>query len=203
MDKLMRTALYRAGYYRRRQMKVHGLNLGGGSDKLKNYITIDADKNTECDIIAGITKLNFANSTVSNIYTSHTLEHVPRQDVARVLSEWNRVLIPGGKLYVCVPDIEQLTTIYLDGLRQYDKNSFQTDLACEIIFGGQKDKYDFHYHGYSFTTLKKLLLNAHFENIKLFEHKKIKELSNVSDAGATAKINGKVVSLNIIAMKKK
>lgn len=40
------------------------------------------------------------------IYCSHALEHLYPHDVATALSEFRRVLRPGGKVMVIVPDLE-------------------------------------------------------------------------------------------------
>lgn len=201
MKKRIRTLLYKLSYYRYTKANPFGLNLGGGHDKIEGFLSVDADFATECDIISRIDKLNYADETISEIYTSHTLEHIHRGDVYDALSEWKRVLGKGGLLYICVPDIEKLFTIYLEGIKDYKNDKAVTNLACEIVYGGQKDKWDFHYNGYSFTTLKAMLEEIGFTNVKRFSHSDISKFSHLKDAGNTARINGAGVSLNLVAEK--
>jgi predicted SAM-dependent methyltransferase len=51
------------------------------------------------------------------VYHAHVLEHLRRDDAARLLAECYRVLRPGGVLRVVVPDLEQICCAYL---RQLD-----------------------------------------------------------------------------------
>lgn len=201
MKKLLRTALYKLNYYKLKKAQPYGLNLGGGSDKIENFLSLDADYKTGCDIVTRVGDLKYSDNSVMYIYNSHTLEHVHRKFLWDTLAEWHRVLKPGGKLYVCVPNVEKLFNIYLANIKDYKKNKSTADLACAIIYGGQKDKWDFHYNGFSFVTLQSILQQVGFKNVKLFQHKDVKMLSHLQDAGNTAKINGENISLNIVAEK--
>jgi predicted SAM-dependent methyltransferase len=51
-------------------------------------------------------------SSVEEIYSSHTLEYYDQHEVIGVLLELKRVLMPGGKLFVTVPDFRSLLSIY-------------------------------------------------------------------------------------------
>ena len=49
------------------------------------------------------------------VYSSHTLEHMTREDGARFLSECYRVLEPGGIIRIVVPDLKYHVDAYNDG----------------------------------------------------------------------------------------
>lgn len=60
--------------------------------------------------------LPFADGTVDAVYHSHLFEHLDRDRVGGFLAEVRRVLRPGGRHRVCVPDLEQLARAYLASL---------------------------------------------------------------------------------------
>lgn len=57
--------------------------------------------------------LPFANESVTVMYSSHFLEHVPRPRVPGLLAECFRVLRPGGVLRLVMPDLEEMCREYL------------------------------------------------------------------------------------------
>ena len=51
----------------------------------------------------------FDDATFETLYASHVLEHFDYQGgLQRALTEWHRVLVPGGTLLISVPDLEVL-----------------------------------------------------------------------------------------------
>ena len=59
--------------------------------------------------------LPWPDSTVDVCYTSHTVEHMSRDEGHRLVTEAFRVLRPGGVLRVVVPDLRQLVEQYASG----------------------------------------------------------------------------------------
>jgi len=64
-----------------------------------------------------------------------------------------------------------------------------------MIFGGQKDEYDFHYFGWDFELLSGLLKNVGFKKIE-----KVRSFSLFDDSSDLAPY-GEPISLNLIAEK--
>jgi SAM-dependent methyltransferase len=62
-----------------------------------------------------------ANGTADVVYHSHLLEHLDRSVVPSFLSEVLRVLKPGGRQRIAVPDFEQLCRVYLADLEKCDR----------------------------------------------------------------------------------
>jgi len=62
--------------------------------------------------------LPLADGVYEVVYSSHTLEHLPRNKVPRILSEFRRVLKPGGILRIVVPDLELMARTYLRELER-------------------------------------------------------------------------------------
>ena len=87
-------------------MKI--LNLGWGGIHLKaeegiEEITVDLVE--PADVVCDIRKLPFEDDSVDGVYASHVLEHFYSHEIDDVLSEWKRVIKPGGKIILAVPDI--------------------------------------------------------------------------------------------------
>ena len=68
------------------------------------------------------------------IYSSHTLEHLSREDGRRFLSECHRVLRAGGLIRIVVPDLREAVTDYLEGRVKAD--DFVEQLGVLYIPGG-------------------------------------------------------------------
>lgn len=75
------------------------LEIGIGNKTVSNYlkqmgfqvITCDFDKNLQPDIVADIRKLPFKDNSFDTVLACQILEHLPFNDVEKVLSELNRV----------------------------------------------------------------------------------------------------------------
>jgi predicted SAM-dependent methyltransferase len=91
-------------------MKLH---LGCGTKYLPGFTHIDIAEFSHIDHISNIDNLSFiSDASVEQIYSSHAFEYFDRNQASGVLLEWNRVLRPGGCLYLTVPDIQALIAIY-------------------------------------------------------------------------------------------
>jgi predicted SAM-dependent methyltransferase len=64
------------------------------------------------------------NGSVSAIYSSHMLEHIPYQQLLAFLQECRRVLAPDGYFSVCVPNARQYIEAYLAGEYFRDPKTF-------------------------------------------------------------------------------
>ncbi|MCX7978626.1 MAG: methyltransferase domain-containing protein [Bdellovibrionaceae bacterium] len=58
-------------------------------------------------------KLPFKEESVELVYSSHFVEHVPRQLVPDLLRDYYRVLKPGGSIRLVLPDLENMAKEYL------------------------------------------------------------------------------------------
>ena len=105
------------------------LNLGAGSVVLEGFTPIDRKLGSE------VYPLAYPDNSVDEIYASHVLEHFKLDDVQLVLNDWVRVLKPGGRLRVAVPDFRWCAEKYLEGANEPIGN---------FIMGGQTDADDFH-----------------------------------------------------------
>ncbi len=135
----------------------------------------------------------FPDNTFEAIYASHILEHFDYQnDVEAVLKEWFRVLAPGGKAYISVPDMDILARLLLD---RENLNLQERYSVMRMIFGGHVDQYDYHYVGLNQDFLASFLTGAGFVNIL-----RVSNFGLFDDTSSKA-LKGTPISLNVIAHK--
>lgn len=201
VPQLIRSLFYYIYVYKLTNREFEGLNIGSGSSLIQGFLNIDANPISLADIVADTERLKLNTETVSKIYTSHVFEHIPKAKAKDVLTEWYRLLKPGGELYICVPDLEALAKLFLENIETYhtQEGRYKADLSAGVMYGGQGNKYDFHYFGYSFVTLKAMLEDVGFKDIQRFDRSQL-EFCHFLDA-ASAKIENVSVSLNIKGVK--
>ena len=134
------------------------LNLGGRTHKIPGFLTVDKFGGKEVDYDCDISQLPFAIGTVSEIYSSHCLEHFPHVKTLDVLKEWRRVLKRGGKLYISVPDIDAcVVLINKFGFNEYIRN---------LMYGDQGYDLAYHYTIFNFSALARLCCDAGFDDVR-------------------------------------
>ncbi len=85
------------------------LNLGSSNRLIPTYINVDALEERKPDIVCDVSRLTFApDNTYDLVRASHILEHFALEKISTVLSEWRRVLKPGGFLVLCVPNFRAI-----------------------------------------------------------------------------------------------
>ena len=146
-----------------------------------------------------ITKLKFQDNSVELIYSSHTIEYFDRIEVLGVLKEWNRVLKPGGIMRIAVPDFQAIVNLYNNG---YGIENFLGPLYGKMDMGDVKI---YHKTCYDFNSLKNILENSGFVNVKLYDWRNT-EHCNIDDHSQAYipkmdKENGVLISLNVEAKK--
>jgi ubiquinone/menaquinone biosynthesis C-methylase UbiE len=84
------------------------LNLGAGAKPIKGFINVDIQDFGKNYVKADVRKLPFKDNYADYILASEILEHIPLRDVKKTLEEWIRVLKPGGRMIIKVPDFDAL-----------------------------------------------------------------------------------------------
>lgn len=81
------------------------INLGSGHSRIsKNVINVDLFDYPNVDLVCDISILPFKDESIDLIISIAVLEHVP--DPKQIVDEINRVLKPGGKIYIYIPFIQ-------------------------------------------------------------------------------------------------
>jgi len=93
------------------------LNIGAGEWPLRGYTNLDAQPIPGIDLVATVPPIPYADASLDEIYCGHVLEHYDYEGGQALLAECWRVLAPGGKLGVVVPDTREIVTRWLRGDR--------------------------------------------------------------------------------------
>lgn len=137
------------------------LNIGGGDVAFDGFVTIDRKNGQEAYPLA------YPDGYVDEIYASHVLEHFPYGKRAAVLKDWYRVLKPGGRLRVSVPDILKANKLLADGVTELvgpDGAKYPFNYE-RVVLGGQTDSNDFHGSMYSEDSLWEAFQAAGFTSL--------------------------------------
>jgi len=72
-------------------------------------LRLDIDPGVKPDVVASITDMAaVADASVDVVWSSHNLEHLFAHEVPQALGEFWRVLKPGGRALIMVPDLQQV-----------------------------------------------------------------------------------------------
>jgi len=175
------------------------LHLGCGNIHIRGWCNVDVLKTGATDLILDIQSLpGIKNNSIDNIYSCHVLEHFSTNDIHRILARWFDVLQPGGEIRISVPDLDKITNIFQENINHFLTPGNQPWIA--LIYGGQKDQYDFHKTGFNFTYLKELLTKVGFFSIKEYGAD-AHFIDGIFDNSLAKEPFGKPISLNVVASK--
>lgn len=101
-----------------------------------------AGKGHPVDVVCDARAIPLPTGCAEQVYSQECLEHFPWGEYRNVLAEWARLVGAGGELCVEVPD-------FLAACRQVlDTDTSECDRAIQqIIFGGQVNRFDYHFVG--------------------------------------------------------
>lgn len=146
------------------------LNLGCGDQYLAGWINIDVRPEMKADLHEDIYELpSMKKNSVEAIYACHVLEHfgfgVIKPTYHDVLKKWYDILIPGGSLFVCVPDIKVIAKVILStNTYQQHKNIIQG-----ALFGGCDYNTNVHKVAFSEEMLIQTLKEVGFNTVRKFK----------------------------------
>lgn len=166
----------------------------GGTIKSDGWEVLNVNPAPYVDHVGNANDLSrFPDNSFLEVYASHVVEHFDFvKELGETLAEWNRVLIPGGKLYISVPDIDVLAGLIID------KNKLTVDerfFVMVMIFGGHVDKHDYHLVGLNEDFLTGFLKATGYVNIH-----KVPSFNLFDDTSAML-FKGIPISLNMTAEK--
>ena len=163
---------------------IERLELGSGFHPTPGFTHLDINPNApDVDIVGTAWPLNLPNNSVGEIRAVDVLEHLSYWDTPRILDDWFRVLTPGGKIYIQVPDADTIMRWYAsdpdrlvdrlpDGLPKHPMAG-----AAWRLLGGHNDgvyvndgddfRWNAHYAMFSEFTLRRALQQAGFVAIEI------------------------------------
>jgi predicted SAM-dependent methyltransferase len=165
----------------------------GGWEKREGWTILDALPGPIVDHVGNCTDLSFLpDASCSEVYASHVFEHLGYNgELQKALQGVHRVLKPGGRLRVSVPDLETLCKVFLhpslDGPARFH--------VMRMMFGGRTTDYDVHYVGLTFEFLGEFLHHAGFRDIK-----RVPEFGLFQDT-SSLRFASVLISLNVEARK--
>jgi len=167
----------------------------GWRDFGKDWIHIDGGDYPHLDS-KDIFNLSYNDNSVDLIYVSHVIEYFNREEVKDVLTEWIRVLKPGGILRLAVPDFKNISFLY--HTYDYPLETFLGPLYGKMPMG---DKTIYHKTTYDFNSLKSLLESLDMRNVVEYDWRKT-EHSKFDDHSQAYiphmdKDHGTLISLNV------
>ena len=101
----------------------HGrLHLGCGLRPMPDWLNVDGNGAPHVDLRWDLrVPLPLASGSCRLIYSEHVLEHLVREEADKFLIECCRLLKPGGKLRLGVPDAELYLQAYTEGRTEFFK----------------------------------------------------------------------------------
>lgn len=88
------------------------LHLGSGGERRPGWLNVDTRPEVMPDLVARVDTLPMvADASVDEIEACHLFEHLPLHEAHAALREWARVLKPGGRLFLELPNFEACVRI--------------------------------------------------------------------------------------------
>lgn len=159
--------------------EIH-INMGCGHVPIDGYLNLDMRELPGIDVVGDVSDMPFAPDSLSELLSSHLIEHFPQEELERtLLPYWYSLLKPGGTFRALLPDWETMITKFAEGSIPFD------DLR-EVTFGAQDYDGDFHFNMFSQESLRAALQTAGFKEVSF---------------PVTGRANGKCLEMEVIAVK--
>lgn len=144
------------------------VEVGCGASPRPGYIHSDLRPLPHVEQVCPAWAISFPVRSVDEIYSRHLLEHLSRAEAGRALRHWYAILKIGGSADLCVPDLEKhIEQFRLEGQSPYlERPVSNRDHALAGFYGWQEHEGDFHRWGYTWETLKEMLLEAGFDQVE-------------------------------------
>lgn len=142
---------------------VH-LNLGCGPVRFRGEVGVDRHDTAACDVRGDLLALPIKSRCAAFVRMEHVLEHLPyRQCVPALFEAW-RIIAPGGKLRIGVPDIKATCRAYISADSLWERSQL-----IRQLYGGQTHDGEFHRAGWDEETLADLLRSCGFAEISVWK----------------------------------
>ena len=135
------------------------IDVGGAASPYApdEYTTVDLFG--EPDIKGSATELPFEDGTVDAIWCSHVLEHLAVSDIPVALGEFLRVLAPGRRAIIRVPNFDYVAKYWLTGPDR--------GWAEAMVFGQQTGEGEFHKSAHTAGSIRADMEAAGFEVLRV------------------------------------
>lgn len=149
------------------------INFGCGRQVWEGWVNVDAQHHPRAsrapDLLhalafdaagALINPLPLDSGCAEELCAMHVIEHVYAWEAPALVGEWRRLLRPGGRLVLELPNLELAARNLLNGTPD--------QMSMWPLYGdpAPKDPFNCHRWGYTPQSIKALLLSAGFEQIE-------------------------------------
>ena len=135
------------------------LNLGSGSKPYLDYRNCDKYPGPGVDEVFDMNKIPYPNNSVTTIHSEHALEHLDHYRARTCIEEWFRVLKPGGKIHLQMPDLDECCMQFVISCRSNNRPAMEW--FRYTIYGLEKGlspnepaEAQFHSTGFSLEEIK-------------------------------------------------
>ena len=145
-------------------MKV---NIGCGPMVLDGWTNCDIQVSPKAprppEILCDVKSIPLEDECADVVMALHLLEHFYQWEAPAVVQEWRRLLKPGGKLILELPNLEAACRNLLKGMKD--------QMSMWPLYGdpGHKDPYMCHRWGYTPKTVVKFLKQQGFKKIQILK----------------------------------
>lgn len=186
-----RIALMHARFKESRNRQRRQLEIGPGANIINGFERLNIRQDGCSHYIGNAADIRlFRANEFDYIYASHVLEHIPWFKAHDALTNWYKILKPGGKLDIWIPDGYKIAKAYIEAIEK-DSSDYKLDgwykfnpSECHSVwFNGRIFSYgdgtpnpnspNWHRASYDRDMLSNLLLNAGYKNITMLNHEEI------------------------------
>lgn len=137
------------------------LNLGAGTNKIKDAVNVDMEESCKADLTFDIrSSFPLSSCLFDEVYLFHTIEHIQKQYHRSLFLEINRVMKEGGTFFLSYPEFAKVCQNWLTNFQ--GKREFWE----ATIYGRQSWPGDFHVSAMDSDELKQQLEECGFYDIK-------------------------------------
>jgi predicted SAM-dependent methyltransferase len=174
------------------------IHVGCGEIDSPEFVNVDAQPYPHVHFVSDdITDLSmFDDGSADLIYLCHVLEHVRRREILDVLTEFRRVLRPGGVLRLSVPDFDRLVEMYEDIGRNPDG-------VISPLLGSHANEYDVHFWIFTAGSLSAMLRRSGFTEVRTWDPARSEHHAFEDWASRSVEYDGRryFISLNLEAIR--
>jgi len=138
-----------------RARRAEYLNVGCGTNIAAGFVNLDYHWRPGVALCWDLTRsrLPFADASLHGIFTEHCIEHISVEQCAAVLRDFARVLRPGARARIVVPDAELFMRGYVEGAVELEE--------VNRIFRDHG-----HLYAYDHRKLERMLREAGFGSVE-------------------------------------
>jgi len=157
------------------------IEIGSGQNPQPGCAHVEVTSNfPDVDIVCDVSseRLPIADGVSDEVLANHVIEHIPWRNLTFVVSEWNRILRPGGRVVLRTPNLKKICEQYLkgeispewpadmDALIDTFGSFGPSQWALVKLFSGQDYPSNFHFNCLDFNSCKSLFEKNGFVDCK-------------------------------------